>query len=66
MPEPGFNEDGIPTCPNDSTLPMKFDRITRGKNRADRIKWLCPKSKKLELMEKLNIFYLVIIHVLHR
>ncbi|CAI3198894.1 hypothetical protein CNEO2_2290001 [Clostridium neonatale] len=28
---------------------MKFDGITRGKNRADRIKWLCPKSKKTRI-----------------
>ena len=52
LPTPGFNEDGIPTCPNDPTLPMKFDGITRGKNRADRIKWLCPKSKKTRINGK--------------
>ena len=52
LPAPGFNEDGIPTCPNDSTLLMKFDGITREKNRADRIKWLCPKSKKTRINGK--------------
>lgn len=47
LPQPGFNEIGIPLCPNDSTLPMVFDGITREKGRADRIKYLCPKSKKI-------------------
>lgn len=46
LPQSGFNEDGIPTCPKDSSISMKFDGITREKGRSDRIKWLCPKSKK--------------------
>lgn len=51
-PMPGFNENGIPTCPNDTKLPMKFDGITREKGRSDRIKWLCPKSKKTRINGK--------------
>ncbi|MGL4373160.1 MAG: transposase [Turicibacter sp.] len=51
-PLPGFNENGIPTCPNDSKLVMKFDGITREKGRSDRIKWICPKSKKTKINGK--------------
>lgn len=51
-PLPGFTEDGIPTCPNDNKLLMKFDGITREKGRSDRIKWLCPKSKKVSINGK--------------
>lgn len=51
-PKPGFTEDGIPTCPNDINLLMKFDGITREKGRSDRIKWLCPKSKKVRVNGK--------------
>jgi len=43
----GFTDDGTPLCPKDPSLPMKFDGITREKGRAMRIKWLCPKSKKI-------------------
>ena len=46
LPQPGFNEIGMPLCPNDSSLPMVYDGICREKGRADRIKYLCPKSKK--------------------
>lgn len=46
LPKPGFNSLGIPTCPNDPDLDMKFDGITREKGRSDRVKYLCPKSKK--------------------
>ena len=46
LPEPGFNELGIPLCPYDPSLPMVYDGICREKGRADRIKYLCPKSKK--------------------
>lgn len=41
----GYNEYGYPTCPNDSSLAMKYCGITREKGRADRIKWLCPRMK---------------------
>lgn len=47
LPQPGFNEIGIPLCPYDSSLSMVYDGITREKGRADRIKYLCPKSKKV-------------------
>ncbi|SHJ72407.1 transposase [Paramaledivibacter caminithermalis] len=47
LPETGFNELGVPTCPNDHSLTMKFDGVTREKGRADRLKWLCPKSNIL-------------------
>jgi hypothetical protein len=48
LPQPsGFTDDGTPLCPKDPNLPMKFDGITREKGRAMRIKWLCPKSKKI-------------------
>lgn len=46
LPQPGFNEIGIPLCPNDSSLPMVYDGVCREKGRADRVKYLCPKSKK--------------------
>lgn len=49
LPKPGFNGLGIPTCPNDPTLDMKFDGVTREKGRSDRIKYLCPKSKKCKV-----------------
>jgi len=31
LPEPGFNEFGVPLCPNDSSLPMVYDGICREK-----------------------------------
>lgn len=46
LPKPNFTTEGIPTCPNDPTLEMKFDGITREKGRSDRIKYICPKSQK--------------------
>jgi len=41
----GYNEYGYPTCPNDSSLAMKYHGVTREKGRADRIKWGCPKMR---------------------
>ena len=49
LPQPNINNDGVPTCPHNSNLPMKFDGITKEKGRADRIKYLCPKSKKTRI-----------------
>ena len=46
LPKPNFTTEGIPTCPNDPKLEMKFDGITREKGRSDRIKYICPKSQK--------------------
>lgn len=54
LPEPGFNEFGVPLCPNDPSLPMTYDGICREKGRADRIKYLCPKSKKVNSNGKLE------------
>lgn len=39
----GYNEYGYPTCPNDSSLAMRYLGITKEKGRSDRIKWGCPK-----------------------
>ena len=52
LPEPGFNEMGIPLCPSDPSLPMNYDGISREKGRADRIKYLCPKSNKVTINGK--------------
>jgi hypothetical protein len=54
LPQPGFNEVGVPLCPYDSSLPMVYDGITREKGRADRIKYLCPKSKRVNINGKLQ------------
>lgn len=43
LKEVGYNAYGYPTCPNDSSLDMKYCGVTKEKGRADRIKWLCPK-----------------------
>ncbi len=37
------NEDGIPVCPNDHSLPMNHAGMCHEKGRSDRIKWTCPK-----------------------
>ncbi|MFD3158411.1 transposase [Haloimpatiens sp. FM7330] len=53
LPQPsGFTDDGVPLCPKDSSLPMKFDGITREKGRSMRVKWICPKSKKVNIKGK--------------
>ena len=38
----GYNQYGYPTCPNDSSLDMKYQGVTKEKGRTDRIKWGCP------------------------
>ncbi len=43
LKEVGYNAYGYPTCPNDSSLDMKYCGVTKEKGRADRIKWICPK-----------------------
>lgn len=50
--KPGINENGIPTCPSDDSLPMKFDGASKEKGRPLRLKWLCPKSKKQTIKGK--------------
>lgn len=52
--QPGFNEIGIPLCPYDPSLPMVYDSITREKGRSDRIKYLCPKTEKVNIKGKLK------------
>ena len=54
LPQPGFNEVGVPLCPYDSSLPMIYDGITREKGRADRIKYICPKAKKINVKGKIS------------
>lgn len=39
----GYNVYGYPTCPNDTSLDMKYCGVTKEKGRTDRIKWICPK-----------------------
>ena len=52
LPQPGFNEIGVPLCPYDSSLPMVYDGISREKGRSDRIKYICPKTKKTKVKGK--------------
>ena len=49
LPQPDFNDLGVPLCPSDNSLPMIYDGITREKGRADRIKYICPKAKKTKI-----------------
>ena len=39
----GYNAYGYPTCPNDPSLSMKYQGVTKENGRSDRIKWICPK-----------------------
>ncbi|MBU3114863.1 DDE transposase [Clostridium lacusfryxellense] len=50
--KPKINENGIPTCPSDDSLPMIFDGTSKEKGRSLRLKWLCPKSKKKTIKGK--------------
>ena len=52
LPQPNFNDVGVPLCPSDDSLTMVYDGITREKGRADRIKYLCPKVKKTKINSK--------------
>ena len=38
-----INQDGVPVCPTDHSLPMLHGGICHENGRADRIKWRCPK-----------------------
>jgi Transposase domain (DUF772). len=40
-----LNENGVPCCPHDSSLPMRSDGISRRKNGLIRFKFVCPKIK---------------------
>lgn len=53
LPQPsGFTIEGVPLCPRDTDLKMKFDGITREKGRALRVKWICPLVKKARINGK--------------
>jgi len=43
-PNTNFNENGTPLCPFDGT-PFKFRGNANSKNRSNRLKFMCPKSK---------------------
>jgi hypothetical protein len=49
---PKISDNGIPTCPKDESLQMKFDGSSKEKGRPLRLKWLCPKSKKTVIKGK--------------
>ena len=40
-----INEDGIPCCPNDNSLPMKYEGTSNLKSGITRYKFVCPKMK---------------------
>ncbi|KIR01149.1 Mobile element protein [Lachnospiraceae bacterium TWA4] len=40
-----INDDGIPCCPHDDTLPMKYEGISKLANGIIRYKFICPKTK---------------------
>jgi hypothetical protein len=42
-----FDSNGTPLCPADNT-PFVYDSICRGQNRAERFKYICPKSIKVK------------------
>ncbi len=46
-PDVPINDDGIPVCPKNHSLPMLSDGSSHEKNRADRHKWICPKLKRV-------------------
>jgi len=56
IPQPGFNTDGVPTCPHDPNLPLKYTGIIKGKNRADRVQYICPKRTLKMTTGKTKIF----------
>ena len=43
-----INENGIPVCPNDHSLPMLHGGMCHEKGRANRIKWRCPKTNMVD------------------
>ena len=43
-----INQDGIPLCPNDSSLPMIHGGLCHENGRTDRIKWRCPKINMID------------------
>lgn len=47
LSQPTVNDEGIPLCPCDISLPMIFDGSCKEKNRPLRLKWICPKTHKI-------------------
>ena len=52
LPEPGFNDIGTPTCPNNPDLPMVFAGFIKSKGRADRSQFICPKRTRNMILGK--------------
>lgn len=44
-PDYNLNEDGIPCCPHDETLAMKYEGTSKLKSGVTRYKFVCPKIK---------------------
>ena len=44
-PDYRLNADGIPCCPHDETLPMKYEGTSKLKSGVTRYKFVCPKIK---------------------
>ena len=57
LPQPLFNEDGVPTCPNNPDLPMTYVGIIKSKDRADRVQYICPK-RSVMMSERLKSVFL--------
>jgi len=47
LPCVGMSADGTPTCPRDPNLAMRYAGICKGKNRSLRIKYECPRMKRV-------------------
>lgn len=43
-----INENGIPCCPHDDSLPMKYERISKLRSGVIRYKFVCPKIKWIQ------------------
>lgn len=43
LPETGYTDQEIPTCPYNPELPMIFNGFIKSENRADRVQFICPK-----------------------
>lgn len=44
-----INEEGIPCCPTEPSLPMKYEGIAKRKNGLIRYKFVCPKMKWIKV-----------------
>lgn len=56
LPQPLMGEDGVPTCPNNPDLPMTYAGVIKGKNRADRIQFICPKRSIMKSDRLKSVF----------